>query len=57
MCTILAQSTTRKVGSTDTPGNEIDVKAGDLVVIHRKVHLFDIDIPGKIKFKVKTLVK
>ncbi|KAF9475311.1 carbon-nitrogen hydrolase [Pholiota conissans] len=24
---------------------------GDLVVIHRKVHLFDIDIPGKIKFK------
>ncbi|KAH9857751.1 carbon-nitrogen hydrolase [Lenzites betulinus] len=26
-------------------------KAGDLVAIHRKVHLFDIDIPGKIKFK------
>ena len=25
---------------------------GDLVAIHRKVHLFDIDIPGKIKFKV-----
>ncbi|KAJ7608719.1 carbon-nitrogen hydrolase [Roridomyces roridus] len=24
---------------------------GDLVAIHRKVHLFDIDIPGKIKFK------
>ncbi|KAF9050786.1 carbon-nitrogen hydrolase [Hymenopellis radicata] len=24
---------------------------GELVVIHRKVHLFDIDIPGKIKFK------
>jgi len=24
---------------------------GDLVTIHRKVHLFDIDIPGKIKFK------
>jgi hypothetical protein len=22
------------------------------VAIHRKVHLFDIDIPGKIKFKV-----
>lgn len=25
---------------------------GELVAIHRKVHLFDIDIPGKIKFKV-----
>jgi omega-amidase len=24
---------------------------GELVAIHRKVHLFDIDIPGKIKFK------
>ncbi|KAF8835439.1 carbon-nitrogen hydrolase [Paxillus ammoniavirescens] len=24
---------------------------GKLVAIHRKVHLFDIDIPGKIKFK------
>ncbi|KAF8136234.1 carbon-nitrogen hydrolase [Boletus edulis] len=24
---------------------------GKLVVIHRKVHLFDIDIPGKIRFK------
>jgi predicted amidohydrolase len=25
---------------------------GDLVVKHRKVHLFDIDIPGKQYFKV-----
>lgn len=25
---------------------------GRLVDIHRKVHLFDIDIPGKITFKV-----
>ncbi|KIJ69545.1 hypothetical protein HYDPIDRAFT_179322 [Hydnomerulius pinastri MD-312] len=25
--------------------------SGALVAIHRKVHLFDIDIPGKIKFK------
>lgn len=25
---------------------------GELVATHRKVHLFDIDIPGKIKFKV-----
>lgn len=24
---------------------------GDLTATHRKVHLFDIDIPGKIKFK------
>lgn len=24
---------------------------GNLVAIHRKLHLFDIDIPGKIKFK------
>ncbi|KIM80922.1 hypothetical protein PILCRDRAFT_72543 [Piloderma croceum F 1598] len=24
---------------------------GDLIAIHRKLHLFDIDIPGKIKFK------
>jgi hypothetical protein len=25
---------------------------GDLIAMHRKVHLFDIDIPGKITFKV-----
>ncbi|KAL6706371.1 Omega-amidase nit3 [Coniothyrium glycines] len=25
--------------------------AGELVATHRKVHLFDIDIPGKIKFR------
>ncbi|KAK1760522.1 nitrilase [Echria macrotheca] len=25
--------------------------AGELLATHRKVHLFDIDIPGKIKFK------
>lgn len=24
---------------------------GELITTHRKVHLFDIDIPGKIKFK------
>lgn len=24
---------------------------GDLVAVHRKVHLFDIDIPGGITFK------
>ncbi|KAJ3569180.1 hypothetical protein NP233_g5223 [Leucocoprinus birnbaumii] len=27
---------------------------GELVATHRKVHLFDIDIPGKIKFKAKS---
>jgi hypothetical protein len=25
---------------------------GELVAIHRKVHLFDVDIPGGIAFKV-----
>ena len=30
--------------------------SGDLVTMHRKVHLFDIDIPGKITFKVGTLL-
>ncbi|TBU66219.1 carbon-nitrogen hydrolase [Dichomitus squalens] len=28
---------------------------GELVATHRKVHLFDIDIPGKIKFKASHL--
>lgn len=28
---------------------------GKLVATHRKVHLFDIDIPGKITFKVRVL--
>ena len=28
---------------------------GELVAIHRKVHLFDIDIPGKITFKVSCI--
>ncbi|CAG7846502.1 Hydrolase C26A3.11 [Serendipita indica DSM 11827] len=27
---------------------------GELVAIHRKIHLFDIDIPGKITFKEST---
>jgi predicted amidohydrolase len=27
---------------------------GNMIAKHRKVHLFDIDVPGKIKFKVKT---
>jgi hypothetical protein len=29
--------------------------AGELVALHRKVHLFDIDIPGGITFKVGKL--
>lgn len=32
------------------------VNGGALVASHRKVHLFDIDIPGKIKFKVYPLL-
>jgi omega-amidase len=28
------------------------MNAGELVTIYRKIHLFDIDIPGKIAFKV-----
>ena len=31
--------------------------SGDLVAIHRKVHLFDIDIPGKIRFKVGNIYR
>ena len=33
---------------------EQNVSIGELVAMHRKIHLFDIDIPGKIKFKVGT---
>lgn len=29
------------------------VLLGDLIAMHRKVHLFDIDIPGKITFVVR----
>ncbi|KAG9077013.1 hypothetical protein FS749_011151 [Ceratobasidium sp. UAMH 11750] len=29
--------------------------SGDLVALHRKVHLFDIDIPGGITFKASNL--
>ncbi|KAI0781277.1 carbon-nitrogen hydrolase [Trametes elegans] len=39
---------TGKLYNTATP---LTSPAGELVAIHRKVHLFDIDIPGKIKFK------
>jgi omega-amidase len=30
---------------------------GELVAIHRKVHLFDIDIPGQITFKVRIMTE
>jgi len=29
---------------------------GDLIASHRKVHLFDIDVPGKIKFKESEIL-
>jgi predicted amidohydrolase len=28
---------------------------GNMIAKHRKVHLFDIDVPGKIKFKVRLV--
>lgn len=39
--------------STDSIFNTCTVynPAGELVAVHRKVHLFDIDIPGGITFK------
>lgn len=30
---------------------------GKMIAKHRKVHLFDIDVPGKIKFKVNKRVE
>lgn len=33
--------------------NAVNRTIGELVALHRKVHLFDIDIPGKISFKVR----
>ena len=30
---------------------------GELIATHRKVHLFDIDIPGQITFKVCLLIE
>lgn len=27
------------------------------MAIHRKIHLFDIDVPGKITFKVSSLAQ
>ncbi|TFK93166.1 carbon-nitrogen hydrolase [Polyporus arcularius HHB13444] len=41
------EESTGKLYNTATAYNP----KGELVAIHRKVHLFDIDIPGKIKFK------
>ena len=33
----------------------LTILPGELVAIHRKVHLFDIDIPGKIRFKASGI--
>jgi omega-amidase len=41
------ESKTKKLFNTSLTFNP----AGELVATHRKVHLFDIDIPGKIRFK------
>lgn len=30
-------------------------REGELIALHRKIHLFDIDIPGKITFKLSLL--
>lgn len=32
-------------------------RAGKLVAVHRKVHLFDIDVPGKITFKESEVLR
>ena len=54
--TILRPSTLPKVrlGHHHLESVPISV-AGELVATHRKVHLFDIDIPGKITFKVSYI--
>ena len=31
-------------------------RAGKMIAVHRKAHLFDIDIPGKIKFKESDIL-
>ncbi|OJT14224.1 Omega-amidase NIT2-A [Trametes pubescens] len=33
----------------------LTLRVGELVAMHRKVHLFDIDIPGKIRFKIEKV--
>lgn len=52
--TIHVPSTILKVGSALSIVVQTYGVVGNLVAMHRKVHLFDIDIPGKIKFKVKN---
>ncbi|KAF8831550.1 hypothetical protein HHX47_DHR1000470 [Lentinula edodes] len=57
MCLTPARCIIHKVnGSVVFPNDLKDVDdkrgiSGELIAYHRKVHLFDIDIPGKIKFK------
>jgi hypothetical protein len=38
-----------------TTFHQLMMPSGDLVTTYRKMHLFDIDIPGKITFKVLEL--
>lgn len=57
MCLIPARCIIHKVNGSVFPNDSKDVDnkrepSGELIAYHRKVHLFDIDIPGKIKFKV-----
>ena len=54
--TILRPSTLPKVRLSHHHLESFPISvAGELVATHRKVHLFDIDIPGKIKFKVPCI--
>ncbi|KAG6811174.1 hypothetical protein H0H92_008658 [Tricholoma furcatifolium] len=49
----VAKSNSESVKMLSATAKEIGtwIIGGDLIATHRKVHLFDIDIPGKIKFK------
>ncbi|KAJ7135041.1 carbon-nitrogen hydrolase [Mycena crocata] len=54
---MLSSHSTGSIPERDTDGKSLYNTCtvynpnGDLVAMHRKVHLFDIDIPGKITFK------
>lgn len=50
-CTVYNPQGTRILQNLYTINSLIN-HIGELVATHRKVHLFDIDIPGKIRFKV-----
>ena len=50
-CTLVAGSIPEKVGGKCYNTSYTLSEAGEVVAKHRKVHLFDIDIPGKMTFK------